>query len=102
MKQARASDNWREELREQEQKDRLKTAEPKFREALRVAEAVPLRTKTQYPLYLEARSILILKAIAEFDGVSVQELIRNRMDEFITERTMKKPRKRRIATKKRA
>lgn len=99
MRQAKLSENWREEMREQEQKDRLKNAEPKFQDALKVAEAVPLRTKTQYPLYLEARSILILKAIAEFDGVSVQELIRNQMDEYITERTQKKKRKRR-ATKK--
>ena len=101
MGQPKLSDDWRDKLREEEEKDRLKTAEPKFRDALKAAENIPLRTKTQYPLYLEARSITILKAIAEFDGVSVQELIRNRMDEYINERTHKKPRKRRTTTKKR-
>ena len=99
MRQAKPSDNWREDLREEEQKDRLKTAEPKFQAALKAAENIPLRTKTQYPLYLEARSITILKAIAELDGVSVQELIRKQMDEFIGMRTRKKQRKKR-ATKK--
>lgn len=89
-------------LREAEERDRLKHAEPKFRDTLRMAERIPLRTKTQYPLYLEARSITILKAIAELDGVSVQELIRNQMDKFITERTRKKQRGKRTTNKKRA
>lgn len=92
----------RTEMREAEEKERLKHAEPKFREVLKVAEQIPLRTKTQFPLYLEARSITILKAIAELDGVSVQVLIRNQMDRFITERTKKKPRKKRSNTKRRA
>ena len=102
MSDATVSAAMRSDLREADERERLKHAEPKFREALKAAENIPLRTKTQYPLYLEARSITILKAIAEFDDVSVQELIRNQMDEYILTRTRKKPRGKRNTTKKRA
>lgn len=100
MSQAKKDDTLRDQLRESVESERLKTVEPKFQEALRIAETIPLRNKTQYPLYIEARSLTILRAIAEYDDVSVQELIRSTLEMLVLERTQKKKRPRRKVTKR--
>ena len=102
MSQVKQSDALRRQVREESEKDRLKTVEPKFQEAVRVAETIPLRNKTQYPLYLEARDLTILRAMAEYDGTSVQELIRSVLEAAIKERTSKRKRPRRKMSKKEA
>jgi hypothetical protein len=81
-------------LRESVESERLKTIEPKFQEAMRIAETIPLRNKTQYPLYLEARSLTMLRAIAEYDDVSVQELIRSTLEGYVADRIVKHKKKR--------
>lgn len=97
MSSTNVSGTMARQLKAADEKERLKNAEPMFHDAIKAAESIPLRTKTQYPLYLEARSITMLRAIAELDGTSVQELIRNQMDKYITERTKKKGKRARRA-----
>lgn len=89
------------QLNDAQEKERLKNVEPKLQEAVKVANSVDLRNKTQFMLYPETRTLMILKAIAEADDTSVQEFVRNAIDAAI-DRRMKPPRTRRkrTATKK--
>ena len=79
---------------------RQKKASSVFAKAAADAEVIPLRTKTQYPFYIEARTIHLLRAIAEVDGISVQELLRKTMDEMVELRIYNKRNRKSSASSK--
>lgn len=85
------------QLNDAREKERLKKVEPKLREAVKASEQIPLRTKTQFMLYPETRTLIILKAIAEADDVNIQDFIRNAVDAAIEKRL--RPPKRRARKK---
>jgi hypothetical protein len=62
------------------------------------AEAIPLRSKTQYPIYVEARTLYLLRGIANLEDVSVQDVIRQALQDGIDKRLKKIPRKKRGKT----
>lgn len=82
------------QLRDNQEKERLSKVEPKLREAVETANSVPLRNRGQFMLYPEVRTMMILKAIAEADDITVQDFIRNAVDAAIEQR-LKPPRTRR-------
>lgn len=92
----------KQELRTLDKKERSKQAERAFIKAAAEADHIPLRNKTQYPFYVEAKTLHLMRAIAEVDGISVQELIRNQMDVVINRRVYSKVPKKKVSKSRRA
>ena len=71
----------------------------RFRTLYRESEKIPLRAKTQYPTYIEGRTLHLLRGISDMEGVSIQELIREGIELAIDERLRsgKPPSKKRSA-----
>ena len=82
------------ELLDAQEKERLENVAEDLRSAVTTANAVPLRNKTQFMLYPETRTLMILKAIAEADQTTVQEFVREAIDKAVEQR-LKPPRARR-------
>jgi len=87
------------QLRDSDEEERKFAVAKQFQSVMEVADAIPLRTKTQYPIYIEARMLHILRSIAGMDAVSVQETIRVLLQEGIERRT-KAPRKKKGGKRK--
>lgn len=85
-------------LRDQEQAGRKIRASAQFQKIAEQAEAIPLRSKTQYPIYVEARTLFLLRGIAEVEDMSVQDIIRQALDDGIERRIRRKPKKKRGKT----
>jgi hypothetical protein len=85
-------------LRDQETAGRKIRASSQFQEIAEQAEAIPLRSKTQYPIYVEARTLFLLRGIAKVEDMSVQDVIRQALDEGIERRIRRKPKKKRGKT----
>lgn len=88
-------------LRDQEQAGRKIRASGQFQKIAEQAEAIPLRSKTQYPIYVEARTLFLLRGIAEVEDMSVQDIIRQALDDGIERRIRRKPKKKRGKTARR-
>ena len=95
--------DWRKQLREEGQKEMAHM----FKGLLTEAEAIPLRAKTQYPTYIEGRTLHLLRGVALIKRISVQELIRECIQEGLENRMTVKKRtagggpKKKAPTKKR-
>ena len=74
-----------------EELDKLdaKAARAEFKEVIKLVNTVPVRMKTQYPLYIEVRTMQLLKTIARIDNVSVQSIIREQINNYIEGRVFK-------------
>lgn len=88
-------------LRDQEQAGRKTRASSQFQKIAEQADAIPLRSKTQYPIYVEARTLFLLRGIAEVEDMSVQDIIRQALDDGIERRIRRKPKKKRGKTARR-
>lgn len=64
---------------------KIKTAKC-FRGLQERAEAIPLRSKTQYAMYCEVRTLYLLRELAKLECISVQELIRQCLEEGLDKR----------------
>lgn len=85
-------------LRDQEKAGRKMRASAQFVEIAEQAEAIPLRSKTQYPIYVEARTLFLLRGIARVEDMSVQDVIREALNDGIERRIRRKPQKKRGKT----
>jgi hypothetical protein len=74
------------QLRDSDEELRKFAVAKEYQTVMQTADAIPLRTKTQYPIYIEARMLHILRSIAGIDSVSVQETIRILLQEGIDRR----------------
>lgn len=81
------------QLREEDNKQRLSDFASRFHTAVRESELPAMRVKTQYPAYITAGMLHLLKEVAEFEEISVQELIRQCLQEGLERRMRKVPRK---------
>lgn len=91
MGDARLSASQKKELRDSESKKNAAQFAKKFRGLLQEAEHPGMRTKTQYPAYLQIGMLHIMKGVAEAEGISVQELIRQCLQEGLDKRMRTKP-----------
>ena len=89
----------RKQLREEQANEVRKVTAPRFQELALEADAIPLRTKAQYPVYAEARMLHLIKGIAVIEGVPTQEVIRSALQDAIDKR-MRKPHERRPAKRR--
>lgn len=87
------------QLRDSDEKERSFAIAKQFQSIMETADAIPLRTKTQYPIYIEARMLHVLRCIAEMSDVSVQETIRVLLQEGI-DRRVRAPRKKKGGRRK--
>jgi len=71
----------KKQLREEGVKERRLSVAKQFRALVAEAEAIPLRVKTQYPVYLDVKVLHLMRGVAKIEGVSVQELIRAAIQE---------------------
>ena len=90
------------QLRDTEEVARKIHVAEQFRSIIKAADGIPLRSKTQYPTYIEGRMLYILRSIAEVEDVSVQELIRTCLEEGIERRVRRAPKKKRGKITKKA
>jgi len=94
----------KKQLREEGAKERRSLVAARFRTLVTEAEAIPLRVKTQYPVYLDIHMLHIVRGVAEIEGMSVQELIRTSIQEKM-DKLMRAPRgdgtKKKVSAKKR-
>lgn len=81
--------NWHDQLMNEGIAERKKTIDKQFHSLLTEAEAIPLRTKAQYPLYLEGRLLHLIRGVAEVDGVSVQNMMRRILQDGVDLRMKK-------------
>ena len=93
MGKARKSASTVSSLKRQLLEEDRREAVKEFTVVARQAEAIPLHTRAQYPLYIEARSLHLIRVMAKMDGVSVQHLLRECLDAMIDKRVYK-PQKR--------
>ena len=93
MPEAAVTAEVRQQLKDAEEKEHLKNVAAELKDAVQASLQIPLRTKTQFMLYPETRTLVVLKAIAKADGTTVQDFIRDAVDGAI-ERRLKPPRRR--------
>ena len=89
--------NWKEHMRE----DQVREAREPFVKVVKQSAHIPLGTKTQYPLYIEARTLFLLRELAKVDDMSVQQLVRDQV-ETLLERRIYSTKKRGTTTKKKS
>lgn len=85
-------------LRDQQNVVRKREATEQFQALIDAAEAIPLRSKTQYPIYVEARTLYLLRGIANLEDVSVQDVIRQALQDGIDKRVRRRQKKKRGKT----
>ena len=91
----------KKKLMEQNAVETKNEVDKRFRALLAEAEAIPLRTKAQYPLYVEARMLHLMRGVAEIEGMPVQELMRESIQAAIDKRMRPLQKKKRQTTKQR-
>jgi hypothetical protein len=57
-----------------------------WKETMAALERVPATAKTQYPVYLTVRSLELLREISSREKISIQDLLREGVDEIIMRR----------------
>ncbi len=90
--------DWKEQLKNIDKEEAAK----EFTLVVEQSQAIPLGSRAQYPLYLEARALHLLRAMAKMDGVSAQQLIRDCLDKLIDSRVYRVQKKKRASKKKRS
>ncbi len=104
MGDARLSAADMRQLREDEAKERRIEVDTRFRALVKEADAIPLRNRTQYPVYLEVRTMHLIRGIAEVEGTTIQEFLREVLERGVASRIKAKgggPKKR-VSSKKRS
>jgi hypothetical protein len=79
-KRAELPKNWRDDLRQQNTEDQRIKVSAEMQPLMDEATKIPLRNKTQYPIYVEVRTLHLLRGVAEFSEQSVQTVIREFLD----------------------
>jgi len=74
--------DWRKQLREEGTKEVAQL----YQALLTETEAIPSRAKTQYPTYIEVKTLHLLRGVATIKRISVQELIRECIREGLESR----------------
>jgi hypothetical protein len=93
MGDARLSAAQMRQLRKDEQKKEAEHYAKQYQGLAAEAEGIPLRSKAQHPMYVEVRTLHLLRGIAKIEGVAVQELVREALDDVIDKRMRKIPKK---------
>ena len=88
--------DWRKQLQEEGRKELAHV----YKSLKAESEAIPLRAKTQYPTYIEGRTLHLLRGVALIKRISVQELIRECIEEGLEKRMAKPPPIKRASKKK--